>query len=181
MPQARDFTIVQPPGMISFFGNSTAPTGWLPCYGSAISRTTYADLFSAIGTTYGAGNGSSTFNIPEMRGEFIRGWDGGRGVDSNFGATPRVFGNVQKGNAIAYNLPDGEGFGGYIKAGNDDNPEGGRVVMGVDGVNAGDYTGTIAGHVGGGPINDGNWIVDPGWGGGACRPRNIAFLICIKY
>jgi phage-related tail fiber protein len=181
MPQSRTFTEVQPPGMVSFFGNSTAPTGWISCTGAAISRSTYSDLFSAIGTTYGSGDGSSTFNIPDMRGEFIRGWDGGRGVDSNFGASPRSFANVQKANAIAYNLPDGEGFGGYITAGNDDNPESSRVVMGVDAVNMGDYTGTIAGHVPGGPVNNGNWIVDPGWGGGACRPRNIAFLICIKY
>ena len=72
-------------GTLAYFGMSTAPTGWLKANGAAISRSTYADLFAAIGTTYGAGDGSSTFNIPDLRGEFPRGWDDGRGVDSGRG------------------------------------------------------------------------------------------------
>lgn len=56
---------------------------WLPCDGSARSRVTYKDLFSLIGTTYGAGDGSTTFNLPDLRGEFLRGLDQGRGVDKN--------------------------------------------------------------------------------------------------
>jgi len=61
----------------------------LKCNGTAISRTTYAALFAIIGTTHGAGDGSSTFNVPDLRGEFVRGWDDGRGVDSgrNFGTS----------------------------------------------------------------------------------------------
>lgn len=51
-------------GMVMAFAGTTAPTGWLKCDGSAISRTTYADLFAAIGTKYGAGDGSTTFNLP---------------------------------------------------------------------------------------------------------------------
>ena len=60
-------------GMISPFGMSSVPTGWLACDGSAISRTTYADLFTAIGTTWGAGDGSSTFALPDLQGAFLRG------------------------------------------------------------------------------------------------------------
>lgn len=63
----------------NFFGGNA---GALLCDGSAISRASYADLFAIIGTTYGAGNGSTSFNIPDLRGEFIRGLDNGRGVDS---------------------------------------------------------------------------------------------------
>ncbi|MEV5068943.1 tail fiber protein [Microbacterium sp. LMI12-1-1.1] len=59
---------VEPAGMVSMFAGSTAPTGWLLCQGQAVSRTTYAALFAAIGTTYGVGNGSSTFNLPDLRG-----------------------------------------------------------------------------------------------------------------
>jgi phage-related tail fiber protein len=55
-----------------------------------ISRTTYADLFAAIGTTFGVGDGSTTFGIPDLRGEFARGWDDARGVD-----TGRTFGSAQ--------------------------------------------------------------------------------------
>ena len=69
---------------------NTAPSGWLKANGATISRTTYAALFAAIGTTFGAGDGSTTFALPDMRGEFARGWDDGRGVDSG-----RVFGSAQ--------------------------------------------------------------------------------------
>jgi microcystin-dependent protein len=62
-----------PRGMISPFAMASAPTGWLSCDGSAVSRTTYADLFAVIGTTWGSGNGSSTFNVPDLRGAFLRG------------------------------------------------------------------------------------------------------------
>ena len=54
----------------------------MECNGAAVSRTTYAALFAVIGTAYGAGNGSSTFNLPDLRGEFIRGFDNGKGTDS---------------------------------------------------------------------------------------------------
>jgi microcystin-dependent protein len=77
-------------GAISAFAFTSVPTGWLECDGSTVSRTTYADLFSAIGTTFGAGNGSTTFAIPDLRGEFLRGWDNGRGIDAS-----RAFGSAQ--------------------------------------------------------------------------------------
>ncbi len=61
---------------------SVVPSGYLECNGAAISRTTYSALFGIIGVQYGTGNGSSTFNLPDLRGEFIRGFDNGRGIDS---------------------------------------------------------------------------------------------------
>lgn len=73
--------LLVPPGIISAYGGTTAPDGWLFCVGSAISRTTYADLFAIIGTSHGSGDGSSTFNLPDMRGAFIRGVNGGSGRD----------------------------------------------------------------------------------------------------
>ena len=57
-------------GFIQMYGASSAPTGWLLCNGAAVSRSTYATLFALIGTTYGAGDGSSTFNVPDMRDKF---------------------------------------------------------------------------------------------------------------
>lgn len=62
-----------PPGFIAPAGNSAAPDGWLLCNGQAVSRETYADLFTAIGTTYGVGDGSATFNVPDSRGKFLVG------------------------------------------------------------------------------------------------------------
>jgi microcystin-dependent protein len=71
-----------PVGTIAPFAMSSPPSGWLECDGSAISRTTYSDLWSAISDVWGAGDGSTTFNLPDFRGEFLRGWDHGRGIDS---------------------------------------------------------------------------------------------------
>ena len=74
-----------PTGSVHMMATTTAPSGYLKCNGAAVSRTTYADLFAIIGTTHGGGDGSSTFNVPDLRGEFVRGWDDGRGVDSSRG------------------------------------------------------------------------------------------------
>ena len=68
-------TVSSPPGAIVAYAASTAPTGWLLCDGSAVSRTTYAALFTAISTTWGIGDGSTTFNVPDLRGQFLRGYD----------------------------------------------------------------------------------------------------------
>lgn len=62
-----------PTGMIAPFGTSNVPTGWLACDGATVSRSTYSDLFSAIGTTWGSGDGSSTFHVPDLEGAFLRG------------------------------------------------------------------------------------------------------------
>jgi len=69
-------------GNVGFTARATAPTGWLVANGAAVSRSVYATLFSAIGTAYGVGDGSTTFNLPDGRGVFFRGLDGGRGLDS---------------------------------------------------------------------------------------------------
>ena len=77
-------------GEVCYFAMSTAPDGFLKANGAAISRTAFSALFDAIGTTFGVGDGSTTFNLPDLRGEFIRGLDDGRGVDSG-----RSFGSGQ--------------------------------------------------------------------------------------
>ena len=65
---------VMPVGCVIPFAGAAAPTGWLLCQGQAVSRTTYAQLFSVIGTTYGSGDGSTTFNLPDMRGRVAVGF-----------------------------------------------------------------------------------------------------------
>jgi microcystin-dependent protein len=64
-----------PPGLIEAYGGTTAPDGWLECAGVAVSRTTYAALFAAIGTSWGEGDGSTTFHLPDLVGRFLRGRD----------------------------------------------------------------------------------------------------------
>ena len=71
-----------PTGSVFCMAVISIPTGYLECNGEAVSRSTYSALFAVIGTAYGSGNGSSTFNVPDLRGEFVRGVDRGRGVDS---------------------------------------------------------------------------------------------------
>lgn len=71
---------VMPVGCVIPFAGAAAPTGWLLCQGQAVSRTTYAQLFSVIGTTYGSGDGSTTFNLPDMRGRVAVGSDANLGV-----------------------------------------------------------------------------------------------------
>lgn len=67
-----------PIGSVTQFAGATAPTGWLLCQGQAVSRTTYADLYALIGNTYGAGNGTSTFNLPNLKGRVAVGLDSGQ-------------------------------------------------------------------------------------------------------
>lgn len=72
-----------PTGSVIAFAGSTATTGWLLCNGQAVSRTDYANLYNVIGSLYGGGDGSTTFNLPDLRGTFVRGFDNGRGIDAN--------------------------------------------------------------------------------------------------
>jgi microcystin-dependent protein len=64
-----------PVGVVNPFAGATAPSGWMLCYGQAVSRTIYSALFACIGTTYGAGDASTTFNVPDMRGRVVAGED----------------------------------------------------------------------------------------------------------
>lgn len=70
-----------PAGGIVMWASATAPAGWLHCDGSTISRTTYSRLFAVIADVYGVGDGSTTFEIPDLQGQFVRGWDNGAGTD----------------------------------------------------------------------------------------------------
>ena len=72
-----------PIGMVTGFAGAIAPAGWLLCYGQAVSRATYALLFAAIGTVYGAGDGTTTFNLPDLRGRVLAGKDNMGGVSAN--------------------------------------------------------------------------------------------------
>lgn len=78
--QQEDATAALPAGIIIPFAGTVEPSGWLLCYGQAVSRTTYAVLFAAIGTTYGAGDGSTTFAVPDLRGRAPVGKDNMGGV-----------------------------------------------------------------------------------------------------
>ena len=143
-----------------YFAMQAAPAGWLKANGAVVSRTQYAALFAAIGTTYGAGDGRTTFNLPDLRGEFVRGWDGGRAIDPG-----RAFGAAQADEIKTHkhryrrghipNTADWETFewrrgNGTVYDGDGRFDDTGDVV----------YTDTV--------------------GGAETRPRNIVLLACIK-
>ena len=163
IPAATDLT---PAGTVIYTARSTAPTGYLKANGAAVSRTTYATLFSAIGTTYGGGDGSTTFNLPDLRGEFVRGLDDGRGVD-----TSRTLGSSQgdatalPSNAFTTSNP-GNHSHSYSGGDRQNVGSGGQSQPVSQGGNttgaAGAHTHTIGG------------------GDAETRPRNIALLACIK-
>lgn len=144
-----------PAGAVMYFAAETPPTGWLKANGAAVSRTTYADLFAAIGTTFGSGDGSTTFELPDARGEFIRAWDDGRGVDSG-----RALGSYQSDEIRAHE----HGHDVDLTDSNGQHNVTGATIPGGSGIVA-DSTGSA---------------VQP-HGGAETRGRNIAFLACIKF
>jgi phage-related tail fiber protein len=156
------------PGEIRMFAFQSPPNGWLKCNGQAVNRITYASLFSAIGTTYGIGDGTTTFNLPETRGEFVRGWDDGRGADP-----VRVFGSLQGGatrllinGASQSNSPEGDSPAGLIAH------KPGVEMIGTEATLWGTYTSRVS-------LRN---SLDSTYGRSAeTRPRNIALLYCIKY
>ena len=91
--QAADLT---PAGTIVAYGGSSAPGGWFLCDGSAVNRISESRLFVVIGTSFGEGDGSTTFNLPDFRGMFLRGVDGiaGRDVDASSRVALLVGGNT---------------------------------------------------------------------------------------
>jgi phage-related tail fiber protein len=164
-------------GMVGYFAMSTPPDGWLKRNGAAVSRTTYAALFSVIGTTYGAGDGSTTFNLPDSRGYFDRGWDDARGLDPG-----RVFGSSQADQNASHNHTGtavSAGAHTHIQTMNREFVDGGvsnanavygdQINQGTDAVSSsssGAHTHTLS-------ISNS--------GGTEARPINQAFLACIKY
>jgi microcystin-dependent protein len=146
--------ISAPVGMVATFAGNQAPTGWLKADGSIVSRTTYSKLFDYIGTLYGAGDGSTTFKLPDLRGEFIRGLDDGRGIDIN-----RVLGTSQGGSRFKKGGWPSASYGGLSYGGTDLE----QVESTSDAY----------------PV--GNSVTGSGITIGTVRPRNVALLACIKY
>ncbi|WP_336142815.1 phage tail-collar fiber domain-containing protein [Acinetobacter sp. 102] len=162
-----------PPGTIFYFAGSAIPPGYraIKANGAAISRTAYPDLFSVIGTTYGAGDGVSTFNLPDCRGEFIRALDEGRGVDWGRELGTRQSQQVQRHKHLSL----GEAYPAQLW------PFGSSIKLDKMGTKGGlDYDNRFF------YTNDGTDYDDAkpnalGVIGDETRPRNIAFLACIKY
>jgi microcystin-dependent protein len=102
---------INPIGSVITMTENTIPTGYLYCNGQAVSRTTYAGLFALIGTKYGTGDGSTTFNVPDFRGYFLRGQNDGSGNDPN-ASTRTNSGNGTTGDAVGTKQDDATAING---------------------------------------------------------------------
>jgi len=155
----------QPSGSVFWYGGTTAPSGYLFCNGASVSRSTYSALFSAIGTAFGTASGS-TFNVPDLRGRFARGWNNGAGNDPDAstrtaintgGATGDNVGSLQADTLISHTHALYYSF----------NP--GAMLTGS----------SVAGADGGA----GSYPTDPNIPGSTSaetRPKNVGFMPIIK-
>ena len=156
---AVDVSDPTPAGTVIYSARQTAPTGYLVCDGSVVSRTTYATLFSAIGTAFGAGDGSSTFALPDLRGQFVRGWNSGANDQS-------VTSDVDSGRAFGSNQTDQLQNHTHTVPYRAAGPSGAISSIGD---NAGVADSTKSTNFG-----------DVGRFGDETRPVNVALLACIK-
>jgi microcystin-dependent protein len=173
IPAATDMT---PAGTVIWTARTTAPTGYLKANGTAVSRSTYATLFSAIGTLYGAGDGSTTFNLPDLRGEFIRGWDDGRGVDAG-----RAFGSGQAA-AFASHQHTGStaDAGAHSHSTNFSSVARGTPTSARFALSSVGYNGVFQDISINGVGDHAHSFTTNASGGSETRPRNIALLACVK-
>lgn len=147
-------------GEVIIWTTNTAPAGTLECDGSAVSRTTYADLYAVIGTTHGQGDGSTTFNVPDYRGEFLRGWAHGQSTDPDRASRTAA----ATGGATGDNVGSKQGY--ELQAHTH------TVPRKLDGPSGGTVRYTVSADL---TTNTGST------GGNETRPRNANVLYCIVY
>lgn len=182
-------------GQVGYFAMTSAPVGWLKANGAAVSRETYTALFAAIETSFGVGDDSTTFNLPDLRGIFLRGWDDGRDVDDG-----RVFGSIQESANKYHNhggISQPAGAHGHTawtdSQGNHRHTTnaGPKIIAGVTAPGsvqppvyaAGtptDYSGSHGHNVGIGTVGNHEHYINID-GDIESRPINMALLACIKY
>lgn len=165
---SADLASAIPSGAIMYFARDTPPAGFLAANGANVSRTTYAGLFTAINTLWGAGDGSTTFTLPDLRGEFARGWDNGRGVDSG-----RAFGTSQAQQTAQHKHVSS--YGEHAVTG-----QFGTITGSFQGSNGSIDNDNNQFLTNDGSDFSGQTVNASGVIGAETRPRNVALLACIK-
>ncbi|WP_349616229.1 phage tail protein [Azotobacter salinestris] len=190
---------IRQPGDIFYTAANTAPSFSLKANGAAVSRTAYAALFARIGTRFGAGDGFTTFNLPDLRGEFVRGWDDGRGVDggrelgSYQGGALQVHGHTGSASTAGQHGHTGQTSTAgrhshsmtFMRDRATTDP--GNAVLGDENyygeqtnttTEAGEHAHSLSINQGGA---HGHTITIGSTGGTETRPRNVALLACIAF
>ena len=161
-----------PAGSIFTFASTTVPSGYLECNGAAVSRSTYATLFAAISTTFGVGDGSATFNLPDLRGQFVRGWANnatGTGDDGRSFASSQADQNKTHGHTASVTDPGHK----HVTKGHGTQDDGGSNL-----------TGSTSGGTSSTSMNDANTGISVSVasdGGAEVRVKNIALMYVIKF
>jgi hypothetical protein len=166
---------IMPPGTVIAFAGATIPAGWKLCDGSQISRTTYSKLFNAIGTSWGSGDGTTTFHLPDLRGRFLRGVDGGTTRDPDAVSRTEINTGGNTGDNVGslqdyatgphqHNYNDYDSWASYYH---------GTIYYGT----TNNYVGYYPTNVGGG---DYPRSTDGGNGGSETRPLNVNVNYIIK-
>ena len=169
-----------PAGAVMPFAMNSAPSGWLAADGTAVSRTTYATLFAAISTTHGSGDGSTTFNLPDLRGYFIRGaGTNGDGVAAGTFAAKQaaaMLNHTHSGTTGNESTTHTHTQTGYVSSYFNFQVGAGDVGIGTPIEGPYPTSGQSTNHTH--TFTSGN----PSAGGGTeTRPANIALLYCVKF
>ena len=171
-----------PGGTSADGGAGAAPAGWLLCDGSAVSRTTYATLFGAIGINFGGGDGIATFNLPDLRGRFMRGADHGAGRDPN--AATRTASNPMGPTGDSVGTVEGDAFASHqhplTDPGHSHNAPTTNGIAGA-GVEVPNVGSTSYDYAGAAPTTASmTGITEGAAGGSETRPKNVAVNYLIK-
>jgi microcystin-dependent protein len=158
-----------PPGSVMAYMGAVAPAGWLLCDGSEVSRSEYSMLFAVIGAASGAGNGSTTFNVPDLRGRFLRGWNGAAGADPDAATRTAAKPGGNTGNNIGSLQAD------ELKSHNHSNGNFNRLLQytGSNTITTIDHIGTEPDLINSAPLAS--------VGGSETRPKNVYVNYIIKY
>ena len=169
-----------PTGSVHLMATTTAPSGYLKCNGAAVSRTTEAALFAIIGTTWGEGDGSSTFNLPDLRGEFVRGWADNGSVDSGRSfASSQSDQNKQHNHTATASSTSNVTDPGHFHNVAYSNSDSGDGVIEESGVGFSGFEPTETATTGI-TVSTSTSVSVANDGGSEARPRNIAMMYVIK-
>ena len=158
-----------PVGTIVMYPVSSIPAGWFECNGQEVSKTSYAALFNVIGTRYGTATNTLNFKLPDLRGEFIRGWDNGRGVDSG-----RLMGSSQTDLYKTHTHITTSGL--YVTQFRPDDATNNPLISAIAPLPANGFYPSSSIQTGAPAAS-----ATSANGGSETRPRNVAMVYCIKY
>jgi len=169
----NNINVATPPGQLATYAMTSCPAGWLSANGAAVSRSIYSILFSNIGTTWGSGDGATTFNVPDLRGMFVR----GTGTNTAYpAAVGQAVGTYAADTYLNHNHTATSSDAGHTHSYTGANG-GGAAAPGV----GGQGVNNVAATTGTGYASITTTVANSTTGGTETKPKNYGVLYCIKY